>query len=169
MIPNWLYIYESKSFIWSSRINFIPFRIFRGPLFHKPVTSQELYFAVSYSKPALRSYCQIYILCIEPSKAHSTQKERSLKIMHTVVRWWKTAWIDFQENNDENVIDHPFYSSAHCVFNRGHEGSTSSCFNSDFCAFQWEELGFSIIIPAGQRQPIETNYVVKAKVGMSPS
>ena len=43
--------------------------------------------------------------------------------MHTVVRWWKTAWIDFQENNDENVIDHPFYSSAHCVFNRGHKRS----------------------------------------------
>ena len=33
MIPNWFY--ESKWFPWSSRINFIPFRIFRGPLFHK--------------------------------------------------------------------------------------------------------------------------------------
>ena len=40
MIPNWLY--ESKRFHWSSRINFIPFRIFRGPIFHKPVTGQEL-------------------------------------------------------------------------------------------------------------------------------
>jgi hypothetical protein len=29
---------------WSSRINFVPFRIFRGPLFHKPVTGQELFF-----------------------------------------------------------------------------------------------------------------------------
>ena len=29
------------------------FRIFRGPLFHKQVTGQELSFAVSYSKPAL--------------------------------------------------------------------------------------------------------------------
>ena len=38
---------------WSSRINFIPFRIFRGPLFHKPVTGQGIFFAVSYSKPAL--------------------------------------------------------------------------------------------------------------------
>ena len=36
-------------------INFIPFRIFRGPPFHKPVTGQELFFAVSYSKPALES------------------------------------------------------------------------------------------------------------------
>ena len=34
-------------------INLIPFRNFRGPLFHKPVTGQELYFAVSYSKLAL--------------------------------------------------------------------------------------------------------------------
>ena len=38
---------------WKSRINFIPFRIFRGPLFYKPVTGQELFFAVSYSKPVL--------------------------------------------------------------------------------------------------------------------
>ena len=37
-----LIVYESKLFTWSSRINFIPFRIFRGPLFHKPVTDQEL-------------------------------------------------------------------------------------------------------------------------------
>ena len=51
MIPNWLYnVYESK---WSFRINSIPFKMFRGPLFHKPVTGQELFFAVSYSKLAL--------------------------------------------------------------------------------------------------------------------
>ena len=37
---------------WSKSI-FTIFRIFRGPLFHKPVTGQELFFAVSYSKPAL--------------------------------------------------------------------------------------------------------------------
>jgi hypothetical protein len=29
------------------------FRSFRGPLLSKPVTGQELFFAVSYSKPAL--------------------------------------------------------------------------------------------------------------------
>ena len=29
------------------------FRTFRGPLFPKPVTVQELFLAVSYSKPAL--------------------------------------------------------------------------------------------------------------------
>ena len=51
-----LIAYESKWFPWSSRINFIPFRIFRGPLFHKPVTGQELFFAVSYSKPALDNF-----------------------------------------------------------------------------------------------------------------
>ena len=44
---------DSKLIVYESRINFIPFRIFIGPLFHKPVTSQELFFAVSYSKPAL--------------------------------------------------------------------------------------------------------------------
>ena len=34
-------------------ISYIPFRTFRGPLFPKPVTDQELFLAVSYSKPAL--------------------------------------------------------------------------------------------------------------------
>ena len=34
-----LIVYETKWFPWSSRINFIPFRIFRGPLFCKLVTS----------------------------------------------------------------------------------------------------------------------------------
>ena len=37
----------------SQKVQTLPFRIFRGPLFHKPVTGQELFFAVSYSKPAL--------------------------------------------------------------------------------------------------------------------
>ena len=34
-------------------ISLVPFRTFRGPLFPKPVTDQELFLAVSYSKPAL--------------------------------------------------------------------------------------------------------------------
>ena len=37
-------------------INFTPFRIFRGPLFHKRVTGQELFFALYFSKPALLTY-----------------------------------------------------------------------------------------------------------------
>ena len=48
-----LIVYESKWDPWSSRINFLPFRIFRGPLFHKPVAGLELFLAVYYSKPAL--------------------------------------------------------------------------------------------------------------------
>ena len=35
------------------RISLESFRSFRGPLVHKPVTGQELFFAISYSKPAL--------------------------------------------------------------------------------------------------------------------
>jgi hypothetical protein len=31
----------------------VPFRTFRGPLFTKPVTDHELFFAIYYSKPAL--------------------------------------------------------------------------------------------------------------------
>ena len=37
----------------SFRISLESFRSFRGPLLHKPVTGQELFFAVSYSKLAL--------------------------------------------------------------------------------------------------------------------
>jgi hypothetical protein len=38
----------------SIRISLESFRSFRGPLLYKPVTGQELFFAVSYSKPALK-------------------------------------------------------------------------------------------------------------------
>ena len=48
-----LILNESKLFPLSSRISLVPFRTFRGPLFPKPVTGQELFFAVSYSKLAL--------------------------------------------------------------------------------------------------------------------
>ena len=37
----------------SFRISLESFRSFRGTILHKPVTGQELFFAVSYSKPAL--------------------------------------------------------------------------------------------------------------------
>ena len=37
----------------SFRISLESFRSFRGPLLLKPVTGQKLFFAVSYSKPAL--------------------------------------------------------------------------------------------------------------------
>ena len=37
----------------SFRISLESFRSFRGPLLPKPVTGQELFLAVSYSKPAL--------------------------------------------------------------------------------------------------------------------
>ena len=37
----------------SFRISLESFRSFRGPLLHKPVTGQELFFAVSYSKSEL--------------------------------------------------------------------------------------------------------------------
>ena len=37
----------------SFRISLESFRYFRCPLFHKPITGQELFLAISYSKPAL--------------------------------------------------------------------------------------------------------------------
>ena len=54
-----LILNESKFFPRSSRINLVPFRTLRGPLCSKPVTGQELFFAVSYSKPALGFRCQM--------------------------------------------------------------------------------------------------------------
>ena len=38
------------------RITLESFRSFRGPLLYKPVTGEELFFAVSYSKHALRAF-----------------------------------------------------------------------------------------------------------------
>ena len=47
-----LILNDSKLFPYSSMISLVPFRTFRGPLFPKPVTGQELFFAISYSKLA---------------------------------------------------------------------------------------------------------------------
>ena len=41
----------------SFRISLESFRSFIGPLLHKPVIGQELFFAVSYNKPALITIC----------------------------------------------------------------------------------------------------------------
>ena len=66
------------------------FRNFRGPLFHEAVTGQELYFAVSYSKPALAKYLNnfvpqnlnsitiltlMYVSVVRDQKCHVNQPE----------------------------------------------------------------------------------------------
>ena len=97
-------ISADKTFAVSSRINFIPFRIFRGPLFHKPVTGQELIFTVSYSKPALGIYIKLTKLSnldviskrrlemISRSKIFlATQSDHSLYIP-SVPRYLRTAF-----------------------------------------------------------------------------
>jgi len=45
----------------SYTISLESFRSFRGPLFRKPVTGQELFFAVSYSKPVLEQLGTTYV------------------------------------------------------------------------------------------------------------
>ena len=45
-----------RGITWTHKISLESFRSFRGPLFHKPVTGQEFFFNVSYSKPALKEY-----------------------------------------------------------------------------------------------------------------
>ena len=54
-----LILNESKLFPRSSRITLVSFITFRGPLFPKQVTGQELFLAVSYSKPALVEDCSL--------------------------------------------------------------------------------------------------------------
>ena len=49
----------------SFRISLESFGAIRGPLLHKPVTGQELFFEVSYSKPALATALQ----CIDSSQS----------------------------------------------------------------------------------------------------
>ena len=56
-----LILNESKLFPWSSKISLVPFRTFRGPLFPKKVTGQELFLAVSYSESVLVPVCTTYI------------------------------------------------------------------------------------------------------------
>ena len=51
----------------------VPFRIFRGPIVLKPVTGKELFFAVSYSKPAL-------IKCTRMSPEFLNEKMKNCKI-----------------------------------------------------------------------------------------
>ena len=51
-----LILNESKLFPLSSRVSLVPFRTFRGPLFPKLVTGQELLCAVSNSRPSLIGY-----------------------------------------------------------------------------------------------------------------
>ena len=47
-------------------VNLLPFRTFRRPFFPKPVTGQELFLVVSYSKPALGPwYFPSVNVCIE--------------------------------------------------------------------------------------------------------
>ena len=58
-------------------ISLVPFRTFRGPLFPKPVTGQELFLAVSYSKPALAARINDY----DESKILS--KVGKIQIYHT--------------------------------------------------------------------------------------
>ena len=73
MIPNWLY--ESKWFPWSSRINFIPSRIFRDPLFHKPVTGQELFFCCFLQQTDSRD-TSLHDLCIMTLLGTSIAKKK---------------------------------------------------------------------------------------------
>ena len=47
---------DQKNKLDSFRITLESFRFFTRPLIIKPVTGQELFFAVSYSKPALTAY-----------------------------------------------------------------------------------------------------------------
>ena len=64
----------------SFRISLESFRSFRVPLLHKPVTGQELFLAVSYSKPALVHFiCQVRIKSISTHSVPSHFKSAVFK------------------------------------------------------------------------------------------
>ena len=67
------------------------FRSFRGPLLHKLVTGQELFFAVSYSKPDLKTT----LVCLCRPLDFSDQLEYNTKITN-IVHWcgcWGRDWV----------------------------------------------------------------------------
>ena len=72
-----LIVYESKWFPWSFRINFIPFRIFRGPLFHKTITGQQLFFCFlqqtdsSNMLTTICADCMLQNICTYKNISHS--------------------------------------------------------------------------------------------------
>ena len=79
-VPNWSY--RIMGITWThlesdSRISLIPFRTFRGPLLHKPVTGQELFFNVSYSKLTLR---------------HSFNYSSCISLFQTSDSLWDMKW-----------------------------------------------------------------------------
>ena len=57
-----LIAYESKGFSLSSRINFIPFKIVRGPLFYKSLTGQEPFFLLFLTANRLYWFDKIFTL-----------------------------------------------------------------------------------------------------------
>ena len=59
-------------------ISLVPFRTFRGPLFPKPVTGQELFLAVSYSKLALAARIN------DDDKQKILYKVGKIQIYHTL-------------------------------------------------------------------------------------
>ena len=67
----------------SNTISLEPFRSFRGPLFHKPVTGQKLFFAVSYSKLALAEQVGGVNQELEDMK---NLRVRTLKVIYTRTR-----------------------------------------------------------------------------------
>ena len=65
----------------------VPFRVFIGPLHPKPVTGQELYLTVSYSKPALSVYCpKMYTYC------DFTSNSRHGKMSHDAKRHTRSSY-----------------------------------------------------------------------------
>ena len=50
---------ESKLFPWSTRISLLPFRTFRGPLFPKPVTGQELFFCCFFQQTGSNKFIHL--------------------------------------------------------------------------------------------------------------
>ena len=86
-----------------ARISLVPFRTFRRPLFSKPVTGQELFFAISYSKPALVGLGYI--------QSYSNHYERPFRLC------FKSAVILLLLRSEFSSISYSFISSKDSLIN----------------------------------------------------
>ena len=86
--------------------SFRSFRSFRGPLFHKPVTGQELFFAISYSKPALIGNQLGRVFC-KKDKINSISSDLLGWEFDLVLFWRKPSTVGLRQISGCPIIDGP--------------------------------------------------------------
>ena len=102
----------------SFRISLESFRSSRGPLLHKPVTGQELFFAVSYSKPVLVSHFYFSVVLnlvfIYFSGSTSPCEDKVVSGLAATYKgelWFKNdIWVSFDACSPDNIQNNSKFS-----------------------------------------------------------